>query len=228
MSQHQMKRLALVVLISCLSVFALLTIAVDAEIVRHIDRFIFDFLQPNEDSHRLIEMLRDLTALGSLSVLGLVTLACAGWIIVRRSAIAAGLVTGVIICGTGMSFMLKSFFSRPRPGVGDSEAMVFTSSYPSGHAMGSLVTLVALAWLGARFVDDRRSGRYLLLVALLASLISGISRIGLGVHWPSDVLAGWLAGAAWLSLAWLLLAHRAWISHDRRYAVPSTPPASRQ
>lgn len=211
-------------LITCLGLFALLAVLAGTEAGRHLDRWIFQALQPPDENHRVIELLRDLTALGSLSVLGAATLICAGWMIVRGMTRTAGLVVAVIVGGVGFSFVLKLLFSQPRPGIADNVAMVFTSSYPSSHAMGSIVTFVALAWVGAQSVTDRRSGAYLLWSALAVSLVSGISRISLGVHWPSDVLAGWLVGAAWL-LAWLLLANRAGVTRDHRL---SGNPATRE
>lgn len=214
--KSQGKTRAVAGLIACLGLFGLLTALAGTEVGRRMDRLLFEALRPPEGNHRLIELLRDLTALGSLSMLGIATLACAGWMVVRGMGRTAGLVVAVITGGVGMSFVLKLLFSQPRPGTADGIAMVFTSSYPSSHAMGSIVTFVALAWVGAQSVADRRSGAYLLWAALTASLVSGISRIGLGVHWPSDVLAGWLVGVAWLLLAWLLLPSLARVAGNER------------
>lgn len=174
--KSQEKAQAVAGLIASLGLFAVLATLADTEVGRRLDRLLFEALRPPEDSHRLIELLRDLTALGSLSMLGIATLACAGWMLVRGMARKAGLVVAVITGGVGMSFLLKLLFSQPRPGTADGIAMVFTSSFPSSHAMGSLVTFVALAWVGAQSVADRRSGAYLLWAALTASLVSGIGR----------------------------------------------------
>ncbi|MCA1779955.1 MAG: hypothetical protein LC637_11390 [Xanthomonadaceae bacterium] len=134
-------------LIACLGLFALLSVLTNTEVGRRLDRLVFEALQPSEGSHRLIELVRDLTALGSLGMLGIATLACAGWMVVRGMGRTAGLVVAVITGGVGMSFVLKLLFSQPRPGTADGMAMVFTSSFPSSHAMGSIVTFVALAWV---------------------------------------------------------------------------------
>lgn len=214
MQKSQARVRAVVGLIACLGLFATLASIADTEVGRRLDQLVFDALRPPEGSHRLFELLRDLTALGSLSVLAAATLTGAGWMFVRGMRRTPVLVVAVIIGGVGLSFGLKLLFSQPRPGVADSMAMVFTSSFPSSHAMGSIVTFGALAWVGAQSVADRRSGVYLLWAAIGASLVSGISRIGLGVHWPSDVLAGWLVGGAWLLLVWLLLPHLAGAARD--------------
>ncbi|QOC21453.1 phosphatase PAP2 family protein [Wenzhouxiangella sp. AB-CW3] len=127
----------------------------------------------------LNEAGRDLTALGSISMLVLATALVTGW-------------------------LLKWGFSQSRPDLLSDATRVFTSSFPSSHAMSSLVTFLALASVLGRQVSKAHTRRYLLIAALLLSLLSGLSRLYLGVHWPSDVLGGWVAGAAWLLLAeWL-------------------------
>lgn len=226
--ESQGRARAIAGLIVCLGLFALLAVLAGTEAGRRMDRFVFDALQPTGAGNPFLELLRDLTALGSLSVLGVATLTCVGWMIVRGMRRTAGLVVAVIIGGVGLSFGLKWLFSRPRPEIADGVAMVFTSSYPSSHAMGSIVTFVALAWVGAQSVSDRRAGAYLLWGALAASLVSGISRISLGVHWPSDVLAGWLVGVAWLLLAWLVLPHGVGVASGERVSSDPVTWASRR
>ena len=174
---------------------------------RSVDRFLLLTLQSVGDvtSPRgpswLAEAGRDLTALGSISVLVVSTLLVTGWLLLRRQAVTAlGMLT-VIAGGIAMSFMLKWGFSQPRPDLVTEATRVFTSSFPSSHAMSSLVTFVTLACVTGQQVRSWTARRYLLACAIVLSLISGLSRIYLGVHWPSDVLAGWIAGAIWLTLA---------------------------
>jgi undecaprenyl-diphosphatase len=153
---------------------------------------------------------RDLTSLGSISVLLFTSLAVSGWLILggRWRSMLVGVVC--IVGGTLASFGLKLFFAQPRPDLVTSVTQTFTSSFPSSHAMASLITFVALAAIVAHGLESRTHQTYLLVMAILASMISGISRVYLGVHWPSDVLAGWVAGAAWLLLVALMV--RLWLA----------------
>jgi undecaprenyl-diphosphatase len=148
----------------------------------------------------LREAGRDLTALGSISVLVFSTLAVAGWLLVRRNWRGALMASLAIAGGIGLSFLLKMLYSVPRPDLLTEPTAVFTSSFPSSHAMAALVTYVSLAWVIGRGFASQAFSRYLMACALMISLISGLSRLYLGVHWPTDVMAGWLAGTAWLAL----------------------------
>ncbi|WP_372094972.1 phosphatase PAP2 family protein [Tistrella mobilis] len=139
----------------------------------------------------------DLTALGSTTVLGLMTLVVVGYLLIRRSRAAALTVALSVIGGTVLSFGLKLVFERPRPDLVAHLVEVQTASFPSAHAMLSATTYLTLGALLARFEDRRRLKSYVLGVAIGLTLLVGISRIYLGVHWPTDVIAGWCAGAAW-------------------------------
>ncbi len=103
-----------------------------------------------------------------------------------------------------MSTLLKQLFSRPRPDLVPHESFVYTASFPSGHSMMAAVTYLTLGALLARVQPRRQVKAYLLVLAALVTLLVGISRVYLGVHWPTDVLAGWAAGAIWALLSWLV------------------------
>jgi undecaprenyl-diphosphatase len=149
----------------------------------------------------LEEAMRDLTALGSVVVLTTITLAAAIYLVLARKARVA-LFLLVAIGGVVIGFALKAGFARPRPDLVPHAVRVFTGSFPSGHSMMSAVTYLTLGALLAR-VEPRRSIKvYLVGLAVLIALVVGISRIYLGVHWPSDVIAGWALGAAWALLCW--------------------------
>ena len=149
------------------------------------------------------EMMRDFTALGGTGVLLIVTLAVTGYLIIARKRSFALTVTVSVITGMLLSQTLKWGFARPRPDLVPALARVYTHSVPSGHAMVSAVVYLTLGVLLARTPIRTAIKAYLLFVAILLTLIVGISRVYLGVHWPSDVLAGWAGGAAWALLCWL-------------------------
>ncbi len=150
----------------------------------------------------LAETARDITALGSPVVLCLIVALAAVFF-----ALAGQRRTGFFVaaaCGGGAltASLLKAFFARPRPELFPHGVPVFTTSFPSGHAMLAAVVYLTLGALIARGVPGRRLQGYILGVAVLLAGLVGVSRVYLGVHWPSDVLAGWAAGAAWALACW--------------------------
>ena len=98
-----------------------------------------------------------------------------------------------------LSTLLKMGYNRPRPDL-TTMSEQFTASFPSGHAMLSAVTFLTLGALLARFAPTRRLQVYSITGALLLTLLVGSSRLYLGVHYPSDILAGWCLGSAWALL----------------------------
>lgn len=149
------------------------------------------------------EAVRDFTSLGSFSVLVFVVLAVLLYFAVARRGGDALFVLAAVIGGQVLSTLLKAFIDRPRPDVVPHVAEVFTLSFPSGHAMLSAVTYLTLGSMLARAMPGRALKVYVMGVAVALTVLVGLSRLYLGVHWPSDVLAGWCAGAAWAMLCWL-------------------------
>ncbi|HMA15604.1 MAG: phosphatase PAP2 family protein [Bacteroidota bacterium] len=148
------------------------------------------------------EMVRDVTALGGNLVTILITLASAGYLALQRKGRAALFVLLAVSSGILLGSTLKGVFERPRPDLVEHAMGVYTSSFPSGHAMTAGVVYLTLAAVLMRFESRRRLKLYLLSLAVLVTLAVGASRVYLGVHWPSDVIAGWAAGAAWAMLWW--------------------------
>jgi undecaprenyl-diphosphatase len=149
------------------------------------------------------EMFRDFTALGGIGVLSLLTLASVGYLWLQDLRRVAGFVLAAILGGLLLSLALKTGFDRPRPDLVSHGSMVYTSSFPSGHSMLSAVVYLTGGALLAAVHNARRLRLYLIGCSVLATLLVGVSRVYLGVHWPSDVLAGWAAGAAWAAACWL-------------------------
>ncbi|TIX44984.1 MAG: phosphatase PAP2 family protein, partial [Mesorhizobium sp.] len=147
--------------------------------------------------------MRDITSLGSASVLVLITAAMIVYLLLIRRPGAALLMFVAVAGGQVLSSVLKFDIDRPRPDLVSHLADVASLSFPSGHAMLSAVTYLTLGSMAARFLPGRTTKIYVLGLAVLTTVVVGISRIYLGVHWPSDVLAGWCAGFAWAMLCWL-------------------------
>jgi undecaprenyl-diphosphatase len=145
----------------------------------------------------LEEMMRDFTALGSTGVLTVMVLAIAGFLAITRKGHAAILVLVSVAGGVLISQTMKWAYARPRPDLVPHGAEVFTASFPSGHSMMSAVVYLTLGALLARTQADRVVKAYILAMAVLLTVLVGMSRVYLGVHWPTDVLAGWTLGGLW-------------------------------
>lgn len=177
------------------------------------------------------ETVRDFTALGGVGVLGFVTLAVAGYLVLDRKRRAALFIAAAVGGGAVLSFVLKHGFDRPRPDLVPHGSYVVTSSFPSGHSMLSAVTYLTLGALLARVQPRLALKAYFLLLSVILTVCVGFSRVYLGVHWPTDVLAGWGAGAVWALLCWVAarwLQRRGEVEENRETAtvLPQSPPAA--
>jgi undecaprenyl-diphosphatase len=150
------------------------------------------------------EMFRDFTALGGVGVLSLITLISVGYLWLMGQRRVALFLLFAILGGLLLSSMLKSGFDRPRPDLVSHGSLIYTSSFPSGHSMLSAVVYLTGGALLAMVHAAHRVRLYLISCSILTTLLVGVSRVYLGVHWPSDVLAGWSAGAAWAAACWLI------------------------
>jgi undecaprenyl-diphosphatase len=165
-------------------------------------------------------MFRDLTSLGSPSVLALITVASIGYLWVDGKRAAALFVALAVPAGAALEGLLKLGFARPRPDLVSHLVEVNSYSFPSGHATMATIVYLTLGVLLARAQTRRRMKLYVLLVVVALAVIVGFSRVYLGVHWPTDVLAGWCVGASW-ALACLLVV--TWL--QRRGAIEQAPDA---
>jgi len=162
------------------------------------------------------EFMAELTALGGYPLLTILVTVVVIYLLISRLYGPALFTVLSIVSGTAMSHLLKLVYDRPRPDLVEQLVSVHTPSFPSGHAAMSAVVYLTLASLIVRLVDSTAVRIYVLVVAALLTLSIGVSRIYLGVHWPTDVLAGWALGVAWASLSWLVVAGlRVWRNRDR-------------
>jgi undecaprenyl-diphosphatase len=147
--------------------------------------------------------LLDLTALGGATVLGLVVVIVVGFLLLqgrRRTALAVAMTS---ISGELVNAAMKHAFNRPRPDVVPHLREVFTTSFPSGHAMESAIVYLTLGAMLMRIARRRATKLYVLAVAMLLTIVVGVSRVWLGVHYPTDVIGGWMIGFVWASICWL-------------------------
>jgi undecaprenyl-diphosphatase len=152
----------------------------------------------------LEEMGRDLTAFGGIAGLCLLVVIVCGYLFICRKFRAMALILAATLGGLAINGLLKERFDRPRPQVVPHKSQVMTSSFPSGHSLNSAVIYLTLGSLLASLVEKRRLKVYFLSVGLLLTVLVGLSRVYMGVHYPTDVLAGWCAGVAWALLCGLV------------------------
>ena len=152
----------------------------------------------------LLNAARDITALGGPSVLTLLTVATCLFLALDGKMHMALFVGGSIGSGVLVSYLLKDSFDRPRPDIVPHEVYAASYSFPSGHSMLAALTYLTLGAILARAHERKLLKAYFLLTALFLSVLIGVTRVYLGVHWPTDELAGWTAGAVWALLCWLL------------------------
>lgn len=163
------------------------------------------------------EGARDITSLGSTGVLALVSLGVVGFLALAGARGAAVLVLTSVGGGFLFLTLLKSAFARPRPDVVPHAVQIFSSSFPSGHAALSAITYLTLGVLLARVQPHGWLKAYLVGLAVTLTFLVGTSRVYLGVHWPTDVLAGWCIGSAWAIGCWvvaLILQRRGQVERD--------------
>ena len=152
----------------------------------------------------LREAMIDVTSLGSTTVLTLVTVLAVGFLLIARKP-ALSLFTAVAIAGGALlETTLKAIYARTRPDVVEQLVGVHSNSFPSGHATNSAIVYLTLAVLIARTTNNRAVRVYLISSAILLTLVVGCSRVYLGVHWPTDVMAGWGVGGVWAALCSLI------------------------
>lgn len=146
------------------------------------------------------DVMRDMTGLGGIGVVAGASLLLAGYLWLQRRRGDVAILAFSLIGAQLISAVAKLLVSRPRPDLVSHEAEIYSASFPSGHTLMATVTWVTFAMLLAADFKDWRVRDYLLLTAWIVAVAVGCSRIYLGVHWPSDVLAGWAVGALWMVL----------------------------
>ncbi|MEC9373750.1 MAG: phosphatase PAP2 family protein [Planctomycetota bacterium] len=149
--------------------------------------------------------MRDITALGDVLIIGLIVFLVAAYLLLERKWAAAALIVVAVVTGQILVSSLKIAISRDRPDIIPHLVEVSTASFPSGHSSMSAVAYLTLGAMLTRVARRRRTKWFVLGVAALMTILIGLSRIYLGVHFPTDVLGGWIVGASWATLWWFVL-----------------------
>jgi undecaprenyl-diphosphatase len=152
----------------------------------------------------LYSVVRDYTSLGGGPVLMLLIAGVLGFLLLKKEYLIAVLVLFATAGGGIIGLLLKNVFGRERPTVVSHLMEVGSLSFPSGHSMMSAVVYLSLAALLTRLHQRRIIRIYLISVALFLTFLIGLTRIYLGVHYPTDVIGGWAVGLAWASFCWFL------------------------
>ena len=152
----------------------------------------------------LEEAAMDLTALGGIAVLGLFALATVGFLVLQRKRLSALLLVLGLAGGVALSEGLKAVFGRERPPEDLQAVETLNASFPSGHSLLSAVFYLSIGVMLTRAFPERHFKAYVIGVAVLLTLIVGLTRVYLAAHWATDVLAGWSVGAAWAMALWLV------------------------
>jgi undecaprenyl-diphosphatase len=180
-------------------------------------QWLLAFRMPNDPTQLLggapiRQLAREITTLGSPWFLMLLVVGSAGVLAAARLWRMACFLVMATVAGALFNTVLKEIFARARPDLVSHEVIVSNASFPSGHAFGAAMIYLTLAALLSRRIQQPAARGLLLILAIGVTAAVGLSRIALGVHWPSDVLAGWAAGAAWALACWMIVDWTGWIA----------------
>lgn len=204
------------ILVVVLSVLAgiLIFISIANEVVegetQHFDNYILKSLREPGDVSQpafpgwLTNTMENITSLGSAAVIVLITVIVVGYLLLQKKYYWMWLVIIATIGGALLVGGLKEIIGRTRPTVVTHLLQEKSLSFPSGHSMMSAIVYLTQATLLSRIETNKKVKIYIISTALLLTILIGISRVYIGVHYPTDVLAGWVAGISWALLCWYI------------------------
>jgi len=199
-----------VLILALIWVFAVLAGKVMEGDTRQFDEWVLSALRQEADPGRvkgpwwLQAGAEDLTALGSPTVLGLTVLAVTGYLFLHGLYRNGLFIFSASVGGWVLNWLLKAAFERTRPDIVPHLREVMSSSFPSGHALTSAAVYLTLGALLMRIAEGRLAKYYCIAIAMFLTFLVGSSRVFLGVHYPTDVIAGWLIGMTWALLCWVV------------------------
>lgn len=222
------RRKALVFSALCWAAFALMVWLVATDRVAAFDKsgLLFWRTQPTlapKGPTWLLESVRDVTSLGGILLRNLIVVGAVAALLFLRMRREAVLLAMTVIGAWIVDGAIKALVGRPRPQIVPHLTEAGGASFPSGHAFNSAVVYIAIA-LAFATLSARQSVRLTIIgTAIALSLVIAWSRVWLGVHFPSDVTAGWLGGAGWAFLAAALLQRPAEKAADSKTAAKLDP-----
>ena len=175
---------------------------------QHFDNYILKSLrEPGDVSQPIFpdwvtNAMEDITSLGSATIIVLFTVIVIGYLLIQKKYYWLWFVLIATIGGAILVWGLKEFIGRTRPTVVTHLLEEKSLSFPSGHSMMSAIVYLTQAALLSRIQENKKAKIYIIAIALLLTFLIGISRVYIGVHYPTDVLAGWVAGISWALLCW--------------------------
>jgi undecaprenyl-diphosphatase len=174
----------------------------------------------------LTHAVKDITSLGGTTVLTIMTVLVTIYLLLDRRRAIAIFVLASVLGGWALSAALKLSVARARPDIVPHLVEVNDLSFPSGHAMVSAVTYLTLAALISGTRRYRSTRIFIVGAGILLTLMIGMSRVYLGVHYPTDVLGGWCAGATWALGCWIIARRFISLSRGTDGPVQTDPPPS--
>jgi len=146
----------------------------------------------------------EISAMGSAPVLTIIVLLICGYLFLEKNPAAAWTILFASVSGTILNQILKNLIGRERPQIVPHLSEISNSSFPSGHSMLSAIIYLTVATLLTKTVHTRAAKIYLIGSAFVLAFLVGLTRVIIGVHYPTDVVAGWMAGTAWAIICWFL------------------------
>mgnify|MGYP006422377131 FL=1 len=201
----------LIMMLTGLAVFTALAAQLGTPSVQRFDETVVRSLRNAEDLAQPIgpawfkELARDFTALGGYGILSTITLLVTTFLHLERRPARAHFVVVAIFAGYSLSMTLKALIARPRPDIVPWLSHVHSSSFPSGHSMMSAVVYLSLGLMLSDLTSRRLVKTFVVVAPLTISALVGLSRVYMGVHYPTDVVAGWWLGISWSLACWLAI-----------------------
>ncbi len=196
---------------SSLFVFIIIVVLVSKNITKNFDLFVLLSFRNSVNKYLptgsswLLDFFKDVTSLGGVTNVVLISVIITGILIIIHKHFLLRIFLISVIFGGASDLILKDIFTRPRPTVVPHLVQVNTFGFPSGHATMSFIIYFSIALMLNYSGINIKLKTYLLWTAVFLVLIIGISRIYLGVHYPTDILGGWALGTFWVSIEWILI-----------------------